>query len=436
MRPLRAAPLLFGAFFLAATFLVYARVGPVAPTCPRIPASVVVQQCSDHDLRRLCPREAASPTARPFRVLFTCDWDYYITCVSRWFIHLYEQMAETPGVEARLWGPGFPGWDHSRPLLDNVRAGGMGGGAFEPDFVFRLHFYHNRTYAERYRIGSADEFGARSAGDPPVALWYHECVAFEKLPTASRELVFECPPLNADVMFFAYANHMAYYPHLAPGRLLVHQPLVAHAKMLANSDPASERQIDVLLVGAIGKQWYELRPKYHRLIKRGLMPGKAKWYKHPPYYLPETGSAPSLADAEARKFVELLEDAKIVLTDSSKRKYAVRKYMEIAAAGALIIGDIPGEREEEFRRFVVELQPNSTDDEIVSTVRWWLEHKEERLRRAAIGQKIVLEHYTTRHAAANVLDAMRRYKSGDRGMVFPHPFEPVNYFLPKKPGCE
>ena len=204
-----------------------------------------------------------------------------------------------------------------------------------------------------------------------------------------------------------------------------------------DNEPTRERTIDVLIIGAVGNQWYELRPKYVKLSKKGMLPGNVVHYKHPPYYLPQNRDSdrPVLAEEESVKYTRMLRNSKIVLTDSSRRKYAVRKYSEIAAAGALIVGDIPGEREEEFRKYVVELNSNSTDSQIIETVRWWLDHEKERIERASIGRSIAVSKYTTKVASSNMVTAMKSFISGQRGMVFPHKFSPVNHFLPKRPGC-
>lgn len=391
---------------------------------------------------------------KPFRVIFTCDWNYYIRCVSRWFFHIEEGMGALDGVETELWGPGWPGWRLNESYEENIeRRYKSRGGLAGFDFIFRLYFYYNTTYEQlygwKYGLDAENaEFRTNPVTkrverpdlvSPPIAIWYHECVAFERLPNANQSQVFMCPPINANLIFYAYANHMAYYPHLGVDRLMWHQPLVAHMPLLEDdNDVERERPIDVLIVGAIGKEWYYLRPKYVRLAKRHKLPGKVVHYKHPPYYLPEgdNSTEPKLANEEAKKFAQMLKDAKIVLTDSSRRKYAVRKYAEIAAAGALIIGDIPGEREDEFRKYVVELTWNATDADIVNTVDWWLTHDEERIKRARIGQEIATKKYTTKVAAENMVHAMKSYLAGQRGMVFPHKFSPVNYFLTKKPNCD
>ena len=64
---------------------------------------------------------------------------------------------------------------------------------------------------------------------------------------------------------------------------------------------------------------------------------------------------------------------------------SVAKYVESQLAGALIIGSIPLSRQAYYRNFVVEISSTDSDDHIISTIRWWLEHPKERYAKARQG---------------------------------------------------
>ncbi len=66
---------------------------------------------------------------------------------------------------------------------------------------------------------------------------------------------------------------------------------------------------------------------------------------------------------------------------SSRRNYALRKYHEAAMAGALLIGNVPNERQEEFREYMAEINLEDSNQTIASTIQWWLDHEEERIKR-------------------------------------------------------
>lgn len=83
-------------------------------------------------------------------------------------------------------------------------------------------------------------------------------------------------------------------------------------------------------------------------------------------------------------------------------------------AGALLLGNVPNERQEEFREYMVEINLNDSNESISSTIQWWINHEEERIRRylhwpiinqssnnipycnsrATIGQMIACKKYT------------------------------------------
>lgn len=333
-------------------------------------------------------------------------------------------MKKIPGVEAHLWGPGFPGFEDSLTTSENVAK--KFGSALYFDFFFNHTFRRNNDRVWK-GLGSPV---------PPVAVWHHECVYNERLPTREISSVMPCSH-EADIIFHAYANHMAYFTSQSVGRLLWHEPHAVHLPLhSAASDPNSDRPIDVLLVGRIWSV-YPLRQRFQKLFETGKMPGNAVHYQHPGYWFPEgtDPQSPETVEKQSAEYIRNLESAKIIVMCTSKRHYAVRKYAEAAAAGALVIADIPEEREDEFRRWVVEVNLSDSDEVLIETVRWWLDHPKERIERAALGQKIVQGNYTSEHAAAHILDAMHRFQNGQRGMIFRHPFHQVDHFLPKTKAC-
>jgi len=350
---------------------------------------------------------------KPFRVLFVCDYWIKEKSMSRWFYDLHEAMSALPGVEAELWGPGFPGYHDNLTVGDNVQLR-WGVTAAE-----RFDFFLNNTIRHKRHI---PWFGA-GANAPPVAVWQHECVLTEKIPAR-----FICPHHDVDLTFHAYPTHMAYYADWGHGRLLWHLPHAVHLPNFPQPTlPHSQRPIDVLLAGSVWSL-YPLRVRFRTLIRTHKLPGTVVHLQHPGYWVDGTAN-------QTETYAHALLSTKIALFCSSKRRYAVRKYVEAAAAGALVIADIPQERQEEFRSWVVEVSPSAPDSELINTVSWWLNHSREREERARFGQQLVLSRYTTMHAAREMIFAMKQYIAGVRGLVFPHPFTPIDHFLPATRNC-
>ena len=73
----------------------------------------------------------------------------------------------------------------------------------------------------------------------------------------------------------------------------------------------------------------------------------------------------ALLEKQIRKYAGALGRSKIVLVTVSVNNYLLRKYMEVALSGALLIGDVPCELADVFRGFMVEISRSDTDESIL-----------------------------------------------------------------------
>ena len=80
-----------------------------------------------------------------------------------------------------------------------------------------------------------------------------------------------------------------------------------------------------------------------------------------------------------------MKKTKINLVTSSIHGRSIAKYVESQLSGALIIGSIPLSRQDYYRNFVVEISSTDSDEYIISTIRWWLDHPKERYAKARQG---------------------------------------------------
>ena len=127
-------------------------------------------------------------------------------------------------------------------------------------------------------------------------------------------------------------------------------------------------------------------------------------------------------DAQVADYANMLRRSKIALFDSSVFRYQYQKYPEAALAGTLIIADLPAQDEELWKRIVVPVSMHDSDNVLIETVKWWIEHDEERKARALAGQRAVAAKYTYDHAVDVLLQSYHRYKSGLYGFWFPYSF--------------
>ena len=211
---------------------------------------------------------------------------------------------------------------------------------------------------------------------------------------------------------FSYNRIIAHSPHCA-------EPLIFYPPLVLNSDIPPVRDIDVLVVGARNHFVYPIRARLGQMIKDGIIKN-GYVHDHPGYSL--SNNSLEQTEEQTRIYAALLRRAKIVVVDSSRYSYALTKFSEVPLSGCLILGDIPAERENEFRSFIVQISMNMTDNEIVSIIDYWITHDSERETKAAIGQKLILTSYTWDHSLDLSLQALINYKQKQFGIVYNYPY--------------
>jgi hypothetical protein len=150
---------------------------------------------------------------------------------------------------------------------------------------------------------------------------------------------------------------------------MVHIP--HHVNLSIFKDYGFSKDIDVLLGGALFLEKYELRRKFVKVIdtlkSRGV---NAVIHKHPMGNFNDSHTNRYLID-----FAKKINASKICLTCSSTLKCAYGKYSEIPACNTLLAGDIPGEREDFFRSFMLELTVKQSEKEMADAIQQMLEDK-------------------------------------------------------------
>jgi len=371
------------------------------------PTKTMVNNCENeqkntHGYKKMIPH---------LNVLFFIPLDLHEGRSDRWFSDYYEEAITHPGMTAKIWGPDWEGWNRSLKFEENVKQ------------KFGIEF--DAVLYEKIRQDDLP----REGGPTVVAAVFHEATSQEGGTNDPLWLSHWFPPRD-HIMFFTYASDMWLYSNYSQNRLMVHLSHTVRPSTF-KKDVQKKRDIDILLVGAISPKFYPLRYRFHNLIKSGVLKGGAH-RSHPGYtelYSREQrlklGWTKEKLEQQVKDYADELGNAKMVICTKSTRGYSLRKYFEAAAAGALIIGNIPdSDRDDEFRKYVVEVHNNETDQQIVDKVKWWIDHPKERMERARKGQEIALSKYPTRHALDQMLEAFADFKFYNvRGMRFPYPFK-------------
>ena len=136
------------------------------------------------------------------------------------------------------------------------------------------------------------------------------------------------------------------------------------------------KKYDVLLVGALGTrtmlgQHYPLRDRMANVLRK--IPNK---YNVGIYPRPHGRQDDAWTNKYAKDFADAINNAKICITDSGAPNSRFGKYIEIPMCGTVIAGDIPGEDQENFKKFIIEISMEMTDDEIINKLTYYLDNEE------------------------------------------------------------
>jgi hypothetical protein len=168
------------------------------------------------------------------------------------------------------------------------------------------------------------------------------------------------------------------------------------ADSLVYRDYGLDKDIDVLVTGNLAEHTYPLRHRLFLLATRVL---KKRGYRvhvlpHPGYVLP-----PKPGTVVTKEYAKLLNRARLVFTCSSRYKYGLTKYSEIALCRALAVSDLPDEPEDFYAEAILRVEPFMLDTEILRCVEDALDSENEIERRATRAMDLAARGFTTAHYA-------------------------------------
>ena len=165
-----------------------------------------------------------------------------------------------------------------------------------------------------------------------------------------------------------------------------------------------EKDIDILIAGVIKEKNYPLKYRLSELVKK-LQSYNVHVLRHPGYNIND-----AYTDKIQKEFAYYINRSKLVISCTSSYNYRLGKYVEIPMCGGVIIGDIPYEEIDDFRKFVVEVNMEMSDDEILNKIRGALEDQELLLKYSLIGEAWA-QKYTTKKYVDNLYEQLISYKN-------------------------
>ncbi|MCP3683532.1 MAG: hypothetical protein GY861_12665 [bacterium] len=257
-------------------------------------------------------------------------WDTKMSPVRRDAVLALQKHHE---VELKITGPGWEGFSGCA----NVDS------KYKPDLVFWYKPLGMKDY-DKVKAPKCLSFNE---------MWDREWTKKEIVESNSELVV--CHHLN---------DIPKYRGKLPPKFKLVNVPHCAEKRIFKNYE--LKKDIDVLLVGVRSKRFYPLRNK----IFKGVLPIlKSKDYrvghhKHPGYKLKGLDAI----NRQVVEYAKAINRAKIVVTCSSVYKYALAKYVEIPMCRSVLCGDIPGENQEWYRKWMLEISNEISAEDIAKKI--------------------------------------------------------------------
>lgn len=293
-------------------------------------------------------------------------------------------VAEHPGVDLKIWGPGWDGFDSQQTLGENVR----------------------RHFADLWQ---------------PNVLWSYKLAGhlpgIGSLKVDRSVLCFNeawdsdktWPDIDA-----ARATHVVFHHEtdfnlwktrlqsrsITPVKIL-HCVDPNYFRPVERPETIGFRNVPTLVTGVLAREIYPLRCKFADEVRKTNIPGRVR--SHPGYRLE------SLKDC-TRQYLQYTNDlahARISLCCTSKHRYPLAKLVESMAAGCLVITDYPNDVEwlDRLRNFVLPVEAWQDGPTLARIVNRRL--KDLPVEMAAAGQKYVLENMTTAHYAKALIEALK-----------------------------
>ena len=307
----------------------------------------------------------------------------YYHKMSRVRFHGMESIGEISDLS--WWGPGWDGYDNSMSVTENLKKLDT-----KPNLIV--------TYKPLDMIGMKDV-------DIPVCLRYNEMYDFNWTTQEINES-------GAEFIICHHENDMErYIKHYGDKIKFVHIPHCGKKEVFR--DWGQEKIYDFMIGGAVGVntavtgRHYPLRDRMVGILRRlGDMGYKVYQHPHPGYTHDDAYTNKYLID-----FSKAINRAKICITCSGAPKSRFGKYIEIPMSGTAIAGDIPGQDEEDFRKFVIELTMDMSDEEIINKLVGYIKD-EKALKKVTTRGLNWSKGYTQEYYASRFLEEAIKYLEG------------------------
>jgi len=303
------------------------------------------------------------------RILHLCDIKYWNHKMDRNRFHSIEALGRHKDIELIKSGIGWLDFKNVKQITDK----------YNPDLIIWYKPLDMPGYNMIENIPRCLRYNE---------MWDKEWTDTEILKSGSTLIV--CHHENDIKNYLDLSNIKLYHnPHCAEKTIF--------------KDYKEEKIYDVLLVGAIREDVYPLRYRFVNIIKKLNEDGlRCKILKHPGYNIDNIND-------EVIDFAKEVNRSKIILTCSSKYKYALSKFAEIPLCNSLLVSDIPNENQEWYKKWIIEINETMDDASIISLIKYYIENEGYRKEKIKLGLEMNLKDRTQESYAQKTIDIIKDY---------------------------
>lgn len=162
------------------------------------------------------------------------------------------------------------------------------------------------------------------------------------------------------------------------------------------------KKYDVILYGVVEPNIYPFRTRLFNLLANSPEL-RVKSIQHPGYYGAST--VPAITGADLSR---LINQSWIGIATRSVYNCLLMKYLEIAASGTMVAGNIPNSGRELLEDCMLELNEEMSDPEIIATLHNRLAEKDELRRLTSVAKSRVASQFSTESFADRVIEISRQ----------------------------
>ena len=315
------------------------------------------------------------------KIAYLCDKEHYLKKMSRVRFHSMEGIERVCGQGNFLWtGPNWENWNKDKTVDENLSQNN-----FDADLIVGYMPFEIKGFADSKHV---------------------KCIRYNEMydtDWTSKEINESA----SDIVVCHHNNDWEEWKDTKLRKTVKFINIPHCAERTIFKDYQLPKTHDILLVGAINVttklgQHYPLRQKMLEVLADMSDDYKVSVYRHPGYVLGDAHE-----NRYAIEFAKAISSAKICVTCSGAPKSGFGKYVEIPACRTAIAADIPNEEQETFKKFVIEINVDDSNNTIVNKLKKYLDNQDE-LKKVTDRGWLLMNKYTQDWYASVFINKMTK----------------------------